>query len=267
MKVKGLILDMDGVLWHGDRPMAGLRDFFATLRRLEVDFILATNNATKVATQYSEKLARFGVAVPAGQILTSAEATASYLQRMYPAGTPVFVIGDSGLRLALGAVGFQLVSGEGFDLSADLVVVGLSRAVCYPQLAQAAALIRRGARFIATNSDKTFPSEFGPLPGAGAVIAFLEAASDVSPTIIGKPGRIMFAEAIHRLGKEPTQIAMVGDRLETDIAGGKAAGLKTILVLSGVSGRDDLLTFPVQPDLVLADISELAHQLTQQATS
>lgn len=264
MRLEGLILDMDGVLWHGDVPMAGLADFFATLRRLEIDFILATNNATKVAAQYSDKLARFGVVVPAGQILTSAEATAGYLQGLYPAGTPIFVVGDSGLRLALQTAGFQLVSGDGFDLQADLVVAGLSRELSYPQLAQAAALIRRGAPFIATNNDKTFPSEFGPMPGAGAVIAFLEAATDVRPTIIGKPGRIMFAEAIRRLGSDPAHIAMVGDRLETDIAGAKAAGLQAILLLSGVSGREDLATASHQPDLVLADISQLAHHLSQQ---
>lgn len=263
-QLENLILDMDGVLWHGDIPMPGLAHFFETLRRLEIGFVLATNNATRIATQYTKKLAGFGVAIPPELILTSAEATAGHLQRQYPEGATVYAAGEIGLHEALRSHGFTLLPDEGFvgpDARADVVVVGLSRFVCWDQLASAAYLIQHGARFVGTNADATFPSEVGPVAGAGALLAFVETASGVAPEIVGKPERAMFEEALRRLGARPDNTAVVGDRLETDIAGGQATGLHTILVLSGVVSEEGLALSALQPEMVCADITALADAL------
>lgn len=261
--IKNLILDMDGVLWRGETPLPGLIDFFATLRHLHIGFALATNNATKTAVQYVEKLARFGVDMPAAQIVTSAEATAAYLHEEYETGTAVYVVGETGLHNAITAQGFHILTPlqikEG--LVPTLVVVGFTRHATYNELAMGALAVHKGARFIGTNPDPSFPSELGPLPGAGALIAVVQTATGVTPTLIGKPGPIMFQQAMRQLGGTPENTAMVGDRLTTDIAGGQAAGLTTIMVLSGISTRAEAENGRIRPDYICADITELAKKL------
>jgi 4-nitrophenyl phosphatase len=262
--IKNLILDMDGVLWRGDTPMPGLVDFFALLRRLEIGFVLATNNATKTAEQYTEKLSRFGVDAPPWRILTSAEATASYLSERYAAETSVYVMGERGLHDALRAKGFHIITPQQVEdgETAPLVVVGFNRHAVYYDLAMAALLLHKGATFIATNPDVSFPSELGPLPGAGSFLAFISTATGVEPAaIIGKPGPAIFREAVERLEATTADTAMVGDRLSTDIAGAKAAGLSTILLLSGISSRADVGTKGVEPDYIFEDIRELGANL------
>lgn len=261
--IRNLILDMDGVLWRGETPMPGLADFFATLRRLEYGFVLATNNATKTAVQYQAKLARFGVDIPPAQILTSAETTASFLRRDYAAGTAVYVIGDVGLRDALTAEEFDIIGPQDVldGRTADLVVVGFTRHAVYDEFAMATLLIDGGARFIGTNPDPTYPSEIGHLPGAGALQAVLVSATGVEPTIIGKPSRIIFDEAVRRLNGTRDNTAMVGDRLNTDIAGARTAGLQTILLLSGVTTRAAADNGEIRPDFIFDDINDLARHL------
>ena len=260
LPITNLILDMDGVLWRGDTPLPGLPDFFATLRRLGIGFVMATNNATKTAAMYTAKLARFGVAVPPEQILTSAEATAAHLAGQYPPGSPVYIIGDKGLHEALAARGFRTVGPAEVraGATAAAVVVGLSPDVTYEELAMGSLLVQRGAPFVGTNPDPTYPSELGPLPGAGALLAVISTATGIEPLLIGKPGPIVFQEAVKRLGGDPAGVAMVGDRLSTDIAGAKAAGLRAILVLSGISSREDVASSPAKPDFIFDDISALA---------
>lgn len=264
--IKNLILDMDGVLWRGETPMPGLVAFFDTLRAGGIGFVLATNNATKTAAMYTERLARFGVDVPPHQILTSAEATASYLADLYEPGSPLYVIGAMGLHDALTAQGFEILSAAAVRAGAAAVsvVAGLSPLMTYDELAMGAHLMNQGVPFVGTNPDPTFPSEIGPLPGAGAILAMLTTATGVEPTIIGKPGPIVFREAVKRLGSDPSTVAMVGDRLSTDIRGAKAAGLRAILVLSGISTREEAETGPIRPDYIMADITELAAFLRQE---
>ncbi len=266
--IKHLIIDMDGVLWHGETPMPGLVDFFDTLRAAGIGFVLATNNATRTAAMYTEKLARFGVAVPPELILTSAEATASWLAGQYEPGAPVYAVGAQGLHDALLAQGFRIVTpGEArVGASAVAVVAGLSPNVTYEELAMASLLVHHGVPFIGTNPDVTYPSEIGPLPGSGAILAVISTATGVEPTVIGKPGPILFHEAVRRLGGDPSGVAMVGDRLSTDIQGAKAAGLRAVLVLSGISTREEAEAGPVQPDYIFADITELASFLTREVT-
>ena len=269
-KIENLIIDMDGVLWHGETPVPGLAHFFETLRHQNIGFVLATNNATKVATQYSEKLAGFGVDIPPSQILNSAEATAIYLREHFPPGASVYVIGTEGLRMALEAQGCRLLTGEGFvgeNARVDAVVVGLTRDVCYEQLASATHLINQGAAFIGTNPDVTFPSELGHMPGAGALIAFVQTATDVEPVVVGKPNRAIFEESMRLVGGNTGNTVMVGDRLETDIAGAQAAGLRTILLMSGVTGPKELEASAVQPDWKFDNLSALTQFLKDRGSS
>jgi 4-nitrophenyl phosphatase len=263
-KIESLILDMDGVLWHGETPQPGIDKFFSRLDDLSLPYVLATNNAMRVASQYTEKLARFGVTVAPERILTSSEATASYIERIHSAVETVYVVGESGLHRAMTMQGFRVIGPEQVrdGETAEAVVAGLTRgSLTYELLAMGTSLLNKGALFIATNIDATYPTETGPLPGAGAIVSVLEVASGRSPTVIGKPNPHMFEEALRRLGPAAAGAAMVGDRLTTDIAGGNAVGISTILVLSGVSTEEDIETSGIRPNHVVRDITALGEAL------
>ena len=262
MTIRSLVLDMDGVLWHGNMPLPGLSDLFDALTDLGLPFILATNNATNTVEQYVQKLGRFGVTVTPEQVLTSPVATVGHLKQHYPEGTTVYAVGELGLRQTLTDAGFQLIGPNEVKAqkTAPVVVGGLVReSLSYDLLAMAALLIRQGAAFVATNYDATYPAELGQLPGAGAVLSVITQSTGVQPTVIGKPHAAMFEEAVRRLGTEPAQTLMVGDRLETDIDGAHRAGLQTALVLTGVSQRSDI--GETQPDYVLDDLAALVRTL------
>ena len=250
-----LIVDMDGVLWRGDEPVPGLREFFAFLSQRRLDLVLATNNSSRLPEQYVAKLARFGVEVPVECVLTSAQAAAAYLATIAPPGTRVYAIGEEGVRKALEQRDFVL-TGES-DARAAYVVVGWDRQLTWNKLATAALPIHAGAGFIGTNPDSSYPTERGPMPGNGAQLAALETTTGVTPTVIGKPEPWMYEEAMQRMGASPESTAVIGDRLDTDIAGGVRAGLTTILVLSGIASEADLVASQVKPDLVCADIRDL----------
>jgi 4-nitrophenyl phosphatase len=253
-KIRAVVSDMDGVLWRGDKPMPGLIEFFAFLRKRDFHFILATNNATRTARQYVEKLASHGVQVSEAEILPSCDVVSDYLLTIASPGARVFVVGEAALIESLRARGFVVSEDE-----AEFVVAGLDRQVTYAKVARATRLIRNGARFIGTNPDKTWPSETEITPGAGAVLAFIEAAAGVKPFIVAKPEPVMFQQALARLGRRPEETVMIGDRLETDIEGGLRAGLKTILVLSGISAEADVEQTGIRPDWIFCDIGELTR--------
>lgn len=250
--IQHLIIDMDGVLYRGNQALPGTCDFVDFLRKQGIGFVLATNNSTRTPEQFVDRLAGMGVAVRADEVLTSAQATAGYLAGIAPPGTRVFVVGQDGLRAALGEAGFSLV-----EQDAEFVVAGMDFAICYERLAQANLQIRAGAKFIGTNPDRTFPSERGTLPGAGSLLAFLEAATGTKPTVIGKPETAMMEQALARMRAQPATTAILGDRLETDILAGRRAGLITLLVLSGVTDRALLAASEIQPDQVFDDVAHL----------
>ena len=252
--IRAVVSDMDGVLWRGDKPMPGLIEFFAFLREQDIHFILATNNATRTARQYADKLAGHGVTVSEAEILPSCDVVSDYLVTVAKPGTRVFVVGEAALADSLMARGFVISQDE-----AEFVVAGLDRQVTYAKVAQATRLIRNGAKFIGTNPDKTWPSETEITPGAGAILAFIEAAAGVKPFIVAKPEPVMFQQALARLGTRPEETVMIGDRLETDIEGGLRAGLKTILVLSGISTEADVEQTGIRPDWTFRDIGELVQ--------
>jgi 4-nitrophenyl phosphatase len=243
---------MDGVLWHGDTPLPGLADFFKFLRANDIRFMLATNNSSLMPTQYSDKLARFGVQIPPEQVLTSSLATAAYVSGVCKRSASVYVIGGDGIRNAL----------ENEDLilsehAAECVVVGWDRRLTWGKLRTASLLIHRGAQFVGTNPDNSYPTEEGPAPGNGAQLAAIQATTGVAPVVVGKPEPWLFLEAMRRMGATPHTTATVGDRIETDIEGGRRAGVLTILLLSGIARRDDVSSSPTRPDMVLDDIREL----------
>jgi 4-nitrophenyl phosphatase len=250
--IDNLVIDMDGVLYRGAEALPGLTDFFAFMRQRPLRFVLATNNATLTARRFADKLAGMGVTVSPAEILTSAQATALYVKKRVPPGTAVHVVGEEGLADSMRQVGLVPTRGK-----ADWVAAGLDRRLTYAKLREAANLIRAGAAFVGTNPDRTFPAENHIAPGAGTILAALQAATDREPVIIGKPELAMFDTALEQMGANPRRTAVIGDRLETDILGGQRAGLLTILVLSGITSRERLATSEIQPDLVFQDIREL----------
>jgi 4-nitrophenyl phosphatase len=250
--IEALILDMDGVLWRGPQPIGDLPAIFRAIAARGWKVALATNNATRSPAQFAEKLRGFGVQVEASQVINSAQAAAEYLREQHPQGGPVYAIGEEGLLEALGRCGFHFS-----DQDALAVVVALNREMTYAQLCTAHRLLLAGVPFIGANPDRTLPTPEGPIPGSGAILAALEASTGIQPLIIGKPHPAMYRVALARLGVPAAHALAIGDRLETDIAGGKAAGCLTALVLSGVSTAEAARSSPFKPDLVAQDLATL----------
>lgn len=229
---------------------------FQWLNQRGFPYCLVTNNSTKTPDQYLEKLLPMGIDVPRRTIFTSALATSLYLAKRNPAGAPVFVIGEDGMDRAMREAGFWLD-----PENPRYVCVGLDQQVTYKKLQTAALAIRKGAEFIGANPDKTLPTEIGLVPGNGAVLAAIEMATDVSPTVIGKPSAEMIHLAIEILGVNPERTAIVGDRLDTDILAGARAGITTILILTGVHHESDILAFPAAPNWIVEDLDQLRAAL------
>jgi 4-nitrophenyl phosphatase len=245
-----LVIDMDGVLYVGETPAPRLVEFFAFLRRRPIGFMLATNNSTLSPTQYAAKLARMGVEVAPSEILTSGTATAQFLARHYPSGTRVHVFGEASVREAMVEQGFVLS-----DEDVAAVVVTMDRKITYEKMTRAVLLIRQGARFVATNLDPTRPTEEGLVPGTGAFVAAIATGAECQPVAIGKPEPTMYELAMAQIGARPDTTAALGDRLDTDMLGGRRAGLTTVLVLSGATSRAEAEAW--EPDYIFADIAEL----------
>jgi 4-nitrophenyl phosphatase len=268
--ISALIIDMDGVLWHGTKPIPGLIEFFQTIREHQIKFILATNNASLTPVQYVNKLANLGVKVTLNEILTSGMATALYLaEHSDPASTRVFVVGEDGAREPLLERGFTLTGlyevNDDNNLAskkgADFVVCGKDETLNWDKLATATLNIRAGAKFIGTNADTTLPTEHGIIHGNGAILAALQAATGVAPTIIGKPEPIMYQQAVALLGAEPSTTVAIGDRLETDILGAVRTGIRSLMVLTGISSQEDLKHSAYQPTWLMQDIRSITTAL------
>lgn len=265
--IQALIVDMDGVLWREDQPIGDLPGIFASLEDMGLQITLATNNATRSIAQYQEKLEGFGVRLDADQIVNSALAVVHYLQREHPDGGNVYIVGEKGLAETLQQGGFRVVDASPEELSSAsaqdfiAVVAAMDRQVTYAKLTAATRLIRSGVPFIGTNPDRTFPTPQGLVPGAGAILAAIEAATDTKPEIIGKPSPEMYEVALERMGVEPQEALVVGDRLETDIQGGQQLGCRTALVLSGVSTRQQAENWQPKVDWMCVDFTDLLDQL------
>jgi 4-nitrophenyl phosphatase len=259
--ISAFIIDMDGVLWHGDKPIPGLVDFFQTLRTRQIRFILATNNASLTPEQYVTKLARMGVEIALDEILTSGMATAFYLKAHFnPALTRIFVVGEAGAKTPLLKQGFTLKD-HYENGTVDIVVCGKDETLTWAKLADATLSIRAGAKFFGTNADVTLPTERGVTHGNGAILAALEAATGVTPTIIGKPEPIIYQQALTLLGVDLAHAVAIGDRLDTDILGAVRTGIRSILVLTGISSEADLKTTSYQPTWIMPDIVAITKAL------
>ncbi|MDF1500691.1 MAG: HAD-IIA family hydrolase [Anaerolineales bacterium] len=257
-QARGLLIDMDGVLWRGRTFLPGVQNFFAALRSRNVPFLLVTNNATASPDSAVERLAGAGVAIEPHEVLTSALATAAYLQSVLPQGASVYAIGEEAVRSALQDAGFQLQDGHD---SAQAVVVGFDREISWYKMTQAALAIQAGALFVGTNPDVSFPIEGGQAPGNGAFVLAIEAATSAKPVIVGKPEPLLFQQAVERLGLKPEQTLMLGDRLETDILGAQRAGIASALLLTGVTSIEQIDGSGIEPDFIFEDLNALTAAL------
>lgn len=264
-KIRGVLFDMDGVVYVGSRLLPGVVEMFDYLERSGRKWLCVTNNASRTPAQFVEKLAAMGVKALPEQILGSAEATASWLaeqieQQGWPRGKAI-IVGQDGLRAALKKYQIEQTTESA---EATYAVAGINFELTYEELARAALAIRNGAKFIGTNSDVSYPSERGLLPGAGSILALLAAATGVQPTVIGKPNRGMYDQAVRRLSLTADQVMMVGDRYDTDISGAFAVGLTATGILTGVSTRSEFESAPRPPHFIADDLIEL-KQLFERA--
>jgi 4-nitrophenyl phosphatase len=255
-KIKSLILDMDGVLWKGDKPIGDLPAIFNRIQTKEIKVAFATNNGTRTPKQYVERLAGFGIHAESRQVVTSSLGVAHLLSQSFPEGGKVFAIGETGLIEALREKGFEALQVDNAE-KAKAVVMGVDRDINYAKMSEAALLIQRGTPFFATNPDKTFPTPRGEIPGAGAWLSVLVTSTGVIPIYAGKPAPYLIELARERLGTGKEETLVVGDRLETDISGGQKAGCPVALVLSGISTLEQCKAWTPAVDLVADDLSSL----------
>jgi 4-nitrophenyl phosphatase len=253
---KAYIFDMDGVLYRGMAPLPGAIELFAALELRGIDYRLATNNSTLTPHQYVEKLAPMGIEVDESVIVTSGGATRQYLERSLPANSSVLVVGEPALSAQLFQTGHLQPASEG-DRDIAAVVVGLDREFTYSKLYAANLAIRGGARFVATNGDVTLPTEIGLVPGCGSIVAAIAAATSQSPEVVGKPESHLFDIACEQMNVKAPETVAIGDRLDTDIVAANRQGALSVMVLTGVSTRDEIADFPEKPDMVFTDLNAL----------
>jgi 4-nitrophenyl phosphatase len=257
-KLKGLILDMDGVLWRDDESIGDLPLIFSTISQMGLRVAAATNNASQSVEEYIEKFAGFGVSFGKEQIITSATVAIDHLQEHFASDTTVYVIGSKSLMKMVQDAGFHLSNGD-LSPSARAVVVGLDREMTYERIKIASRLVREGAAFLACNTDATYPMPSGLQPGAGVMVAAIQTSSGVMPTVLGKPMPYPYQEALKYLGCQPSEAMGIGDRLSSDIAGAQAAGCLTGFVCSGVNTHLEAETWQPTIDIIADDLWSLLN--------
>ncbi|HNY83949.1 MAG TPA: HAD-IIA family hydrolase [Anaerolineaceae bacterium] len=251
MMKKSFLIDMDGVLVHGKKPIEGANKFIQALKDQKRKFLVLTNNPLYTRRDLAHRLQGMDIPVNEEQIYTSANATAAFLDWQKPKGT-AFVIGELGLSEAIHAIGYIQTSEK-----PDYVVLGETFSYNMQQITTAVRLIKSGARFIATNPDPTGPSESGVVPAGGAMAALIEKASGVAPLFIGKPNAVMMRLALNDIDAHSEETIMIGDRMDTDILAGTLSGMETILVLSGVTDQTMIERFPYRPTYVRESIAQV----------
>jgi NagD protein len=245
------LTDMDGVLVHEGQALRGALEFLERLIARERRFLVLTNNSIFTARDLAARLAASGLPVPEESIWTSAMATAQFLADQLPGGS-AYVIGEAGLTTALHEAGYTLT-----ENAPDYVVLGETRTYSFEAITRAIRLVDAGARFIATNPDPSGPSPEGKLPATGSVAALITRATGREPYYVGKPNPMMFRSALNRIEAHSESTAMVGDRMDTDVVAGIEAGLRTVLVLTGSTQRQEVDRFPFRPSLVLDSIADV----------
>jgi len=258
--IKGLILDMDGVVWKDATPIGDLSVIFNKIRAKGLKFVLATNNSTRSVDEYVAKMAQLGATIYPHEILNSSQTVAKILRSNFEPGSEIFTIGESGLTSAIMSEGFIPVS-KGTAKDPKAVVLGIDRKIDFEKVAEACLWIRAGVPFYATNPDPTFPTPRGLIPGNGAWISLFTTATGVDPIIAGKPAVDMLLVSMERMGTSLDETIMVGDRLETDILGGQRVGCRTCLVLSGVTPAEAADQWQQPIDLITKDLESLVDLL------
>jgi len=249
--VDAYLMDMDGVLVRGAQLIPGAADFITRLRAAGRSFLILTNSSVYTPRDLQERLVHSGLDVAVDNLYTSALATAQFLKNQCPGGR-AYVVGEAGLTTALHDVGYVLT-----DRKPDYVVLGETLSYSFQRLSVAISLVAAGARFIATNPDVVGPAEEGLVPATGAVAALIAAATGVKPYFVGKPNPLMMRSALRQLGAHSETAVMIGDRMDTDIVAGTEAGMRTMLVLSGVTQREQVDRFPYRPTLVFDSVAQI----------
>ena len=248
---KGFICDMDGVIYHGNRVLPGVAEFIQWLHDENKEYLFLTNNSGYTPRELSQKLARMGLDVTEEHFYTSALATAAFLREQAP-GCSVFAIGEAGLLNALYDAGITMN-----DVNPDYVVVGEGRSYSLDTLTKATNLVMQGAKLIGANSDVSGPIENGIVPACRALVAPIEMATGKQAYFCGKPNPLMMRTGLRILGVHSEEAVMIGDRMDTDMVAGIETGLDTVLVLSGVTAREDIKKFPYRPQLVLNGVGDI----------
>lgn len=248
---RGFICDMDGVIYHGNRILPGVPEFIQWLHDENKEFLFLTNNSGYTPKELQQKLARMGLDVPENHFYTSALATAAFLKEQAP-GCSAFVIGEAGLFNALYDAGITMN-----DVNPDYVVVGEGRSCSLDTLTKATNLVLAGAKLIGANSDVSGPIENGIAPACRALVAPIEMATGTQAYFCGKPNPLMMRTGLKLLGVHSQDAAIIGDRMDTDIVAGIESGLDTLLVLSGVTTREEMERFPYRPRLILNGVGEI----------
>ena len=263
-QIKTWVFDLDGVIWRGESAIEGAAPAVAALQTRGCRAMFASNNSTRTPQFFADKLAKIGIRAAPADIVTSTTVTLAHLKRRFPDGGRIFIVGEAGLRTQLEGAGFEVTQKTDGDLEIVIAVVaGLAREFCYPDLARAQQYILGGALFIATNRDATFPIEGGVLPGAGAAIAALQTASGRAPETMGKPEPAMLRQIVESQGLRNSEVALVGDRLDTDIACAHRAHVASVWVATGVidwpaarAAQDE-----EKPDFLFENLTELIDSL------
>jgi NagD protein len=253
--VESWLSDMDGVLVHEGHPIPGAAEFVTRLRDSGKPFLVLTNNSIYTQRDLCARLSRMGIEIPEYAIWTSALATAQFLDSQRPRGT-AYVIGEAGLTTALHEIDYVLT-----DAEPDYVVLGETRTYSFEAITKAIRLINDGARFIATNPDATGPSNEGALPATGSVAALISKATGVEPYFVGKPNPMMMRSALNAISAHSETAAMIGDRMDTDVLCGLEAGLETILVLTGISTKDEVDRYPYRPSRIVDSVADLIPEV------
>jgi len=248
---KGFICDMDGVIYHGNKILPGVPEFINWLEENNKSYVFLTNSSERSPRELRQKLQRMGLDVDESHFYTSALATASFLKSQCPGGS-IYVIGEPGLVFALYEAGFSMN-----DVNPDYVVVGETSTYSYEKVLKAVQLVRAGAKLIGTNPDMTGPIENGIAPATRALISPIELTCGKSAYFVGKPNPLMMRHALKKLGTRREETAIVGDRMDTDIIAGIETEIETVLVLSGVTAKEDLPQFAYQPSYVLEGVGKI----------
>ena len=247
----GFICDMDGVIYHGNQILDGVKEFVQWLRENGKGFVFLTNSPERTPHELSMKLARMGLDVDADHFYTSAMATAEFLDSQAP-GCTAYVIGEAALSKALYDKKIYMN-----DVNPDYVVVGETRTYSFEKIERAIALVNAGAKLIGTNPDTTGPTERGVMPATGLLIAPIEIATGKRAYFVGKPNPLMLRHGLKKLNCHSADIAFIGDRMDTDIIAGIESNVDTVLVLSGVTSREDIGKFPYRPKYILDGVGDL----------